>query len=346
MAKRFTIVFVLAIAAGLPILSWPAATIAQQTTDSATSTSQDTNQEAKGRLLLVVGANGKLEFGEMFNEWAAKWRAAAIAADFDLVMIDQRRTAEPSSYDELKKQIEAAESLKNDLWIVMIGHGTFDGAEAKFNLAGQDVSATDLNSWLATRKSTTIVVNCASASGPFCDILKGPNRVVLASTRNGYESNFSRFGQFLADAISETGVDLDKDDQTSLLEAAIVANGKTAEFYREDSRLATEHSIIEDNGDGKGTPLDWFTGVRVTRSAKDGSQTDGLLANQVFLTWNDAVNSLSQQQMRGRDQLERQVEQLRTQKSKLTEDQYYAELESLMLRLSTIYDEAKSGNRP
>ena len=43
--------------------------------------------------------------------------------------------------------------------------------------------------------------------------------------------------------------DLDKDDQVSLLEAFLTASVRTAEFYEETSRLATEHALIDDNGD-------------------------------------------------------------------------------------------------
>src|SRR5204863_7310884 len=66
----------------------------------------------------------------------------------------------------------------------------------------------------------------------------------------------------LAKARCSVGVDRDRDGQIRLLEASLMASHHTAEFYKAESRLATEHALLDDNGDGLGTPADWFRGVR------------------------------------------------------------------------------------
>ena len=76
--------------------------------------------------------------------------------------------------------------------------------------------------------------------------------------------------------------DLDKDGQTSLLEAFLIASKQTADYYKSQARLSSEHALIDDNADGKGTPADWFEGTRLTRKPKDGA-ADGLKANQFHL---------------------------------------------------------------
>ena len=78
--------------------------------------------------------------------------------------------------------------------------------------------------------------------------------MVVTATRSGSELNFARFGQYLADAIGDPQADLDKDGQVSLLEAFLMASGRVAEFYRTRIELATEHALIDDNGDRLGTP--------------------------------------------------------------------------------------------
>ena len=109
--------------------------------------------------------------------------------------------------------------------------------------------------------------------------LAGPNRVLITSTRAGAEHNFSRFGDYISKSIADPAADLDKDEQTSLLEAFLAASAGVREFYSSETRLATEHALLDDNGDGKGTPSEWFEGLRATKSPKEGA-LDGLLANQ------------------------------------------------------------------
>ena len=190
------------------------------------------------------------------------------------------------------------------LWIVLIGHGTFDGREAKFNLRGPDVTDLELAEWLAPIKRPVVVLDCTSASGPFLNRLSGENRVVVTATKSGHELNFARFGQYLAEAIADPRADLDKDGQVSLLEAFLTASSRVDEYYRTHSQLATEHALLDDNGDKLGTPADWFRGVRATRRAKDGAALDGLRAHQLHLIPSDRERDIPPAVRQRRDQLE------------------------------------------
>ena len=137
---------------------------------------------------------------------------------------------------------------------MLIGHGTFDGKTTKFNLRGPDVTAADLARWLKPFSRPLVVVDTTSCSAPLINTLSGSNRVVVTATRSGYEENFTHFGHFLAEALSDPEADLDKDHQVSLLEAFLTAARQTAEFYKTEGRIATEHALLDDNGDGLGTP--------------------------------------------------------------------------------------------
>src|SRR5687768_17002490 len=107
-----------------------------------------------------------------------------------------------------------------------------------------------------------VIVNCASGSGPFMNALSAPQRVVITATKSGQEQNFARFGDYFSSSISAPEADLDKDGQTSVLEVFLSAGHRVTEFYEQESRLATEHSLLDDTGDALGTPADWFQGVR------------------------------------------------------------------------------------
>jgi hypothetical protein len=223
------------------------------------------------------------------------------------------------------------------LWLILIGHGTFDGRQAKFNLRGPDVTAEEMAAWLEPLDRPLAIVNCASASGPFINRLSGPGRVVVTATKSGYEQNYARFGDHLSAAIADPGADLDKDEQTSLLEAYLAASKKVAEFYADEGRLATEHALLDDNGDARGTPATWFRGVRAVQRANDGATVDGLLATRFVLVRSPREAAIPPELRERRDQLELQVANLRERKQQMDEDAYYRELESLLIQIAEIY---------
>ena len=242
--------------------------------------------------------------------------------------------------ERLRRALEARGGAGPEpLWLVLIGHGTFDRRETKFNLRGPDVSDAELAGWLKGVTRPVAVVNGASSSGPFLNKLSDPNRIVVTATRSGEESNYARFGSHIAEAIGDPAADLDKDGQTSLLEAYLAAGGRVEEFYKSEARLATEHALLDDNGDGLGTPADWFRGVRAVKRAAEGASLDGLRAHQLHLVPGERERLLSPEARRRRDELEREVAALRERKGEMPEGEYYARLETLMIELATIYAE-------
>jgi hypothetical protein len=150
---------------------------------------------------------------------------------------------------------------------------------------------------------------------------------------------------FLSKTISDQQADLDKDGRTSLLEAFLSASKQTEDFYTGESRLATEHALIEDNGDAKGTAASWFTGWRVTGRAKDGTQPDGAKANQLFLRTISTAENFTAEQLAERNRLELEIEALVRKKSTMTTDDYYRELESLLLKLARLNAAAEGADQ-
>ena len=92
-------------------------------------------------VITVVGASGTDEYGRQFLEWSERWRAGAAQAGANFVSIGTDENGDTSDHEQLRGQLEqlADESIE-PLWLVLIGHGTFDGKAAKFNLRGVDVS--------------------------------------------------------------------------------------------------------------------------------------------------------------------------------------------------------------
>lgn len=298
-------------------------------------------------VILVVGAPGEPEYGSNFVQQVELWDKTCARAEARIVRIGLDQTNGLADR-ELLKQALAAEPTNHiaPLWLALVGHGTFDGKEARFNLRGPDLSNTELAAWLKPFQRPLVVINCASASAPFLKSLSGTNRVVITATRSGNEMNFTRFGEHFARALAGTGSDLDKDGQVSLLEAFLMASRNVAEFYQAEGRLLTEHALLEDNGDGQGTPADWFRGVRAIKQAQDGASLDGARANQHCLMLSREEQALPAEVRARRDELELSVARLREAKSKLAEADYYRQLESILLELARLQNSTPPATNP
>jgi hypothetical protein len=293
----------------------------------------------KVTVILILGAPGQEEFGTNFIQQADTWRKACTQAECNLIELGRETVGETNDLEQLRQTLlKQPTNSSAQLWLVLLGHGTFDGKEARFNLRGPDLSATDLQQWLKPFQRPIAILDTTSCSAPFLTKLSATNRVVLTATRSGSEQYFTRFGQFLADAVLGQEADLDKDGQVSLLEAFLLASRKTAEFYKTEGRIATEHSLLDDNGDGHGTPADWFRGVRAIKKPANAAAVDGALAARFCLVPSAEERALTSEQRNRRDGLERDVAQLRDQKGQLEQDAYYERLEKLLVELAHCYD--------
>jgi hypothetical protein len=298
--------------------------------------------DSRPTVLLVVGAEGEPEYGRQFAQWADRIAAAAASASAELVVVGRGEASE-SATDRQRLQSALDAELKKPatrpLWLILIGHGTHDGREAKFNLRGPDFTDKELAEWLKPCQRPLAVIDCSSASAPFLNKLSGPNRVVISATRSGVENNFAHFGDYFSAALADPAADLNKDGQTSLLEAFLAASHRVQEFYKQDGRLPTEHALLEDNGDGLGVAADWFQGIRATKAAKDGAPIDGPRANQWHLVLSPAEQAMPAELRAKRDALELKVEALRGKKASMPEAEYYAQLEALLLDLARLYEQ-------
>jgi hypothetical protein len=290
-------------------------------------------------IVVVVGAPGASKYEQEFCQWAGRWQHGAEQAGAPCFLMGASVTTGQPDRQQLETLLaDLPKKSLAPLWLVLIGHGTFDGRSAKFNMRGPDVTAAELAEWLKPYERTVAVINCASSSGPFINRLSGPNRVVVTATKSGYELNYARFGDYMSAAICDPAADLDKDGQTSLLEAFLSASARVAEFYEQEARLATETAILDDNGDGLGTPAAWFRGIRVTQRARDGASADGSRAHQLHLIPSQRERNMPAEVRARRDELELAIAKLRDSKAEgVQEDEYYRKLEPLLVELARLY---------
>jgi hypothetical protein len=307
-------------------------------------------------LIIVVGAAGTPEYGREFDAWAERWGQAArkglarveqIGRDeLDPATAPATAPATPAITDRDRLlaalKVETFES-PHPLWVVLMGHGTSDAKDTKFNLRGPDISNQELAEWLKPIQRPVAVIDCSAASAPFLNRLSAPHRVVITATRSGSEIQYSRFGEFMSLSITDPSADLDKDGQTSLLEAFLAASHRTEEFYKQAGRLMTEHALLDDNGDGLGTAAEFFQGLRAIKAARDGAPLDGPRARQWHLVRSAEEQAIPTELRAQRDEIELSIESLRQRKSAIPEQDYYAQLEDLMLQLARLYKQIETG---
>lgn len=345
--------------------SWSNCVRAQESQEAAARSEEATpkvaDKQTLNTLIVVVGAGGNPEYTEQFNRWADDWATLANQQNWQLMMIGKQSNSEkdvveaaneavepkPTDIEKLQKAIENVVPVEADsksiegrrLWLVLIGHGTAAGKAAKFNLTGPDVTTTQMKSWLDKINLETIVIDCTSSSAPFLVELSTKNRIVVSATRAGSEINFARFGGYMAAAVRDLTADLDHDHEVSLLEAFLKASKETDKFYRENARLTTEHALLEDNSDKTGTGANFYVGAIATSTAVSGKALDGKRAARVIL-WSSPQNVvLSSDQIAQRDSIEAEIDKLREQKKRLSEKDYYDQLEKLMLEMAEVYSE-------
>jgi hypothetical protein len=291
-------------------------------------------------ICVIVGAPGEKEFATGFATAAQAWRDAATRAGATCSVFGLHGEANGSERDNVQQWLAGHGGKSNTpVWIVYLGHGTFDSREARLNLRGPDLTAKELATWLQPLQRPVVFIHGGSAGAPFIPALSAPHRIIISATRSGHELNYARFGERFAEAVANPAADIDQDGQTSVLEAFVTAAQRVQAYYRESGRLATEHALIDDNGDKQGTPAEWFRGNRVQRRPKGAAEPDGSRASLMALVGSDAERALTPAQREQRTTLERELEALRARKSGLKEDEYYRQLEVIVRRLGEIYRE-------
>jgi peptidase C13-like protein len=292
-------------------------------------------------LAVIVGLAGDPEHGELFHKWAsalveAGTKRYGIPRERIVYLVDKpigegTPSNGRSTREEISKAFEtlAQKAAADDVvFVVLIGHGTFDGRVAKFNLPGPDMTAADFEPLLKRLDPRRVVlVNTASASGPFIEALSGPGRTIVTATRNGAERFATLFGGFFVDALTADAADADKNKRVTVLEAFNYARREVATAYEREGIMLTEHALLDDTGDREGT----------AQPAADGKE--GRVASILSLgTAGSGEAPPADPRLRAlydeRRTLERRVESLRLLKDSMDPQKYASELEKALTDLA------------
>jgi hypothetical protein len=277
---------------------------------------------SKAELYVVVieGLGGDAVYAEQF----AKQVAAVSDASKTLTTTDRLQVF-PAPSVTREKVLDyfttlAGRITANDrLAVYLIGHGSYDDYDYKFNIAGPDLTGGDLAEALnGLPGSNQLVVNTSSASGALADSLVNEERMLILATRSGVERHATKFGNYFAAALSDPGADLDKNQVVSAGEAYRFAERQVDDYFERNGQLATEHSRME------GDRADQFSlaSLRDSRPSQDDEVLSGLIARR------NALNG--------------QLDELRLSRDELTAEGYQSASLQLLLELAQVEDQIEA----
>ncbi len=281
----------------------------------------------------VSGLGGEPDYEQRFTANAVELDKIFKAASSAHVYTLTGSQATKARLSETMAIIARQAKPEDDLIVTLIGHGSYDGVEYKFNLVGPDVSASELAGMCDRVQSRRqLIVNTTSASGGSVAALQRAGRGVIASTKSGTEKNATVFARYWVEALEDPTADVDKSDAISAIEALTYADKKTAAFYETQKRLATEHAVFEDTGRGEAVKV----------NAAQGRQ-GALLASLTVVRIGTAQAAMSdpakRELMMKKEELEQKIDVLKYQKAAMEPGEYKKQLTDALLQLAKVQGE-------
>jgi hypothetical protein len=230
-------------------------------------------------------------------------------------------------------QVASEAKSDDDFVLILIGHGTFDGFEYKFNLVGPDISGDDIAELCdKIPAKRQLIVNTTSASGGSVIPLQRAGRALIVATKSGTEKNATTFARYWAEALQDPTADTNKDDSISAMEAFVYASKKTSDFYDSQKRLATEHAEFEDTGKGD-----------AVREASTQTGEGLLLSNFTLVRLGTeqaaATDPAKRALLAQKEQLEQKIDILKYQKAAMDENDYKQQLTEDLLELAKVQEQ-------
>jgi hypothetical protein len=285
--------------------------------------------------LIVSGATGGKEYVEQYARWSGDLARALVEVfRFEPALVTALSESRPpetaATAQNVRRTLTALRNRMTQddlLLVVLIGHGTFDGVDARFNLVGPDLESADWSVLLRSLPGRIVVVNTTSASFPFLERLAAPRRIVVTATDSAAQRFDTVFPEYFIRALTDDAADIDKNGRISIWEAVAAASGSVRRHYQQRGQLSTERALLDDNGDGVGSEVGHpgQDGSYASRTYLDASLPGAAPTDEVLLKL-----------LQRRASLEADVEELKIRKTFLPPAEYAKEFERIMIELATV----------
>ena len=308
-------------------------------------------RQAQALDVILCGSGGEPEYRTKFRNWGDRLKRVLIdkagreANDVYLFMEAVDNSKEENTQTISLKNLAAffsalpdAGNAEEPLFIYMIGHGSYLRGQGKFHIPGPDLNLDHVADWLRKIGERPIVlINAASGSAAWVNGLSGPNRLIFSATKSVGEQYATEYMEFFLQALEQGLADPNRDERVSIWEVCERAASLTETWYTSNGLIATEHGILDDNGDGLGTRL-VPDPIRVEPSDQ---RRDGLLARKLFLKDFVFPESVPPALVQDYRQALAAIEKLKTKKESLSEKDYYQRLEQQFLVAAKIHREIR-----
>ncbi|MBK5294256.1 MAG: hypothetical protein JJE04_21570 [Acidobacteriia bacterium] len=282
----------------------------------------------------VAGLGGEAEYEQRFNGQATELEKLLKASSGEIqVHTLSGKEATRAGLTETLQQVAKEARASDSFVLVLIGHGSFDGDDYKFNLTGPDVSGVELAA-LCDRVPATrqLIVNTTSASGAMIAALQKPGRALITATKSGTEKNATVFGRYFVEAFRDPSADADKNEIVTALEAFRFADRGTVGFYETQKRLSTEHALVEDTGQGEG--------VRAPSVENgQGALVSSFALLRLGAAQKAAADPAKKQLLARREELEQKIDKLKYEKAALPSEEYRKQLSAMLLELARVQED-------
>lgn len=298
--------------------------------------------------LLIGGLGGQPAYTETFRTYLFETRRALVESfgfpAANVTVLGEQRIQDEAFVDDVStaeairarfEALTATATVADEVYVWLFGHGSYDDDGAKLNIPRRDLTDADYAVLVdALDAGRVVFINTAPASAPFIEHISGPGRVVITATRTGTQRNETRFPQHLVEALTNPAADLDRNGDLSVREVFVYAAEATDRSFSDTNTIPTENALLDDDGDGAGHR------VGELDEAPDGNlaAVTYLSRRQVALAEGGAASGAAVVLLQERDDLERAIADLKSRKAQLDEDEYYAQLETLFVRLARLND--------
>ncbi|MDT8398130.1 MAG: C13 family peptidase [Pseudomonadales bacterium] len=270
---------------------------------------------------IVQGLGGLPEYAARFDEQRSRIAGASttlVGAGFVSVFNAEAATRERllAHFSTLKDNMQETDRAA----IYLIGHGSYDGQEYKFNIPGPDLSDADLETILTSLPGQNhFLLNTSSTSGAYLETLAKDGRILITATRNGNERNATEFGAFFAEALASESADINKNENISVQEAFDYAQRAVTGFYESAGKLATEHPQIRGEGAAR------FSLARIGSLPQAKTQ-------------DPALARLLEQRL----ELDARIEDLQLRRDQLGNEAYLEQFQQLILESARVSEEIEN----
>jgi len=293
--------------------------------------------------LVITGAAGGEAYQQKYDRWRATFLATlreqfGYATDHLLVLAENDsegvQKATRANVQRVLADLRRRLTKDDQLLVMLIGHGTsMDGEDAKFNLVGPDLSASEWAELFKPIPGRLVFVDTTGASFPFLQRIAGRNRIVLTATDSAAQQFETVFPEYFVKAFGDAGADLDKNGRVSMWEAFTYASAAVRQWFEQKGQLPTERPLLDDTGAGIG------------REAGNPG-TDGEIASVTYLE-PDRAAALSGDTALGALQkrlaeLQAALDDLRAKKPTLPPEQYEADFEKLAIEIARVSAQIRS----